>query len=173
MLTSTYKAYYYNFLPSKEEEVLINANPNPHQHQPARFLVEVRDFEAPPTINPNDPWKIKKKITWLDLRNGRLTLTHDEAFDHVFRYWSLSLTSLVVFSSHKIAMAIWDHSNWLSDPKKYVSHNIYFERGPNDTYHLGWADVFHDLLIRPGDEIGLYWDFEQKVFHMKRLSSHS
>ncbi|KAK9757977.1 hypothetical protein RND81_01G198100 [Saponaria officinalis] len=169
MLTTTHKTFYYVFLPTKAEETIINTNQTPYI--PTRYLVEIRDIYDPPIIDPNNPWVICKKITYYDIISGKITLTHEEVFDHIFRYWSMSFASLGVFGSHKIPMLIWDHTNTRPNhARRYVGENIYFERGPNDTYFLGWANLACDLRVNPGDVIGLYWGIEVAGFHLKVLS---
>ncbi|KAL9388971.1 hypothetical protein Peur_017576 [Populus x canadensis] len=78
------KTFYYNFLPTKAEEDAVAARNVPYQV--ARAVVEIRDWYPAPRIDPGNPWQIRKSITSNEVGTTKLTLPHDDMFEHVFRF---------------------------------------------------------------------------------------
>ncbi|KAI3423157.1 Hflx-type G domain-containing protein [Psidium guajava] len=45
---------------------------------------------------PQLPWLIRKAVESSEITTGKLVLSHDDMFDHVFRYWTLEMCNHVV-----------------------------------------------------------------------------
>lgn len=162
------KAYYYNFLPSKaEEDAAATSKANNSIFQVGRALVEIRDLYPVPVADPKNVWQIKKVATSTDILTGKLMLLHHDVFEYIFRHWSLEMCSQVV-AGNKVYAVIWDLTDENS-PVRYHSENIYLERGPQDTYLLGWTDLARKAKMNPNDEIGLYWEIRSETFQFKVL----
>lgn len=147
------KFFFYNFLPTKPEEETYTARGV--RHTVTRTLTEIRDVDLEPEIDPNDPWQIKKSVTTAEIKHGTLTLSQEQAFNHIFRYWPLEICDNVVTRGNMFRVVITDHTN-KGEPKRYDGPNIFLEPWPNKTYVLGWMVAVEDLLVNPMDEIGLY-----------------
>ncbi|XP_059310213.1 B3 domain-containing protein At2g33720 [Lycium ferocissimum] len=148
------KVFFYNFIPSKvEEESCRNSN---IPWLVTRRLVEIRDKYSAPVIDLEDPWQIKKSITYYEAIVGKLVLPFAEVFEHIFRYWTLDMAEFVM-SGHKTNVYLWDVTEE-NNPKKYHNDGTYFEMMPNEDYALVCVDLFKDRGLSVGDEIGLYWD---------------
>ncbi|GAV89131.1 hypothetical protein CFOL_v3_32550 [Cephalotus follicularis] len=166
------KTFYYNFFPIKTEEEAVIACNIPQQV--TRTLIEIRDMgPSSPYTNSdiNDPWKIRKLITNNVLKTGKLRLSHEEMFDHVFRYWTLDMANKVVMGSKYFVTLLDysdDHDNTII-PKRYQTENTFFEKAISDTYVLGFLDLVHSRLLNPGDEVGLLWDTRSTTFSFKLL----
>ena len=50
-----------------------------------------------------------------------------------------------------------------------IMRTFYFEKGPQDTYLLGWMDLARKANMNPNDEIGLYWENRSGTFQFKVL----
>ncbi|KAL6323456.1 hypothetical protein AAG906_039026 [Vitis piasezkii] len=159
------KTYYYKFLPTKAEEEA--AKPNTTIFQVGRVLVEIRDLYPAPVTDPKNPWQIKKVATSTDILTGKLMLLHHDVFEYIFRHWSMEMCSHVV-AGNKLYAVIWDLTDETS-PVRYHNENIYFEKGPQDTYLLGWMDLARKANMNPNDEIGLYWENRSGTFQFKVL----
>ncbi|KAJ4715628.1 B3 domain-containing protein [Melia azedarach] len=161
------KTFYYNFLPSKAEEQAAIARGKPYEV--TRTLIEIRDYgnPPPPQFDPKHPWHIRKSITANEVFNGKLLLSHNDVFDHIFRYWTMDLCNYVI-RGNQFCVAIADYTDE-ETPKRFQSENI-FVQGNYDTYVLGWADVVRSRLLQPGDEIGLFWDVGSATFGFKLLN---
>ncbi|KAJ4833617.1 hypothetical protein Tsubulata_045207 [Turnera subulata] len=172
------KTFYYNFLHSKAEEEAASARNVPHQV--TRTLVEIRDWYPQQQrridsnnpwhnrkrIDSNNPWHIRKRITTNEIVSGKLPLSHEETFEHIFRYWTLELANYVV-SGNKCFVLLMDYTD--DPPQKFQSENIYFKNGANDTYVLGMFAVIRGNPLNPGDEVGLFWDVRTGTFGFKVL----
>ena len=159
------KTYYYTFIQTKAEEDA--AKPNGAIFPEGRVLEEIRDLYPVPVKDPLNPWQIKKAATTADIITGKLLLLHNDVFEYIFRYWSLEMCSCVV-AGHKVYTVIWDLTD-KSGLIRYNNENIYLEKGPQDTFLLGWMDLVRKANINPGDEIGLYWDNRSGTFQFKVL----
>ncbi|KAK9285210.1 hypothetical protein L1049_024398 [Liquidambar formosana] len=162
------KTFYYTFLPSKAEEVAAAAvETTGIPHQINRVLVEIRDLHPPPPTDPNNPWHIRKMLTSSDIQTGKLLLSHNDTFDHIFRYWTLDMANYVVMGN-KLPVPVWDLTDD-KNPIKYCSDNIFFEKGPHESYVLGWKDLVRNRFVNSGDEIRLYWEIRSSTFQLKFL----
>lgn len=159
------KTFYYNVLPTKAEEDAVAARNVPYQV--ARALVEIRDWYPAPRIDPSNPWQIRKSITSNEVVTTKLTLPHDDMFEHVFRYWTLDMANHAVLGNKCFVILI-DYTDEM--PKKIQSENAYLKTGPNDTYILGIGDMVRGRFMNTGDEVGLFWDMRSGTFGFKLLS---
>ncbi|KAA8526516.1 hypothetical protein F0562_008281 [Nyssa sinensis] len=132
------KIFYYNLVPSKAEEDVAKITNIPFQGN--RFLVEIRDVYPPPPPDPNNPWQIRKRLTASDVVTGKLKLSHNETFDHIFRHWTLDMANYVIMG-HKAPVVVWDVTD----------------------------DVSPKRLANPGDEVGLFWEMRNGAFQFKLL----
>ncbi|KAI6695047.1 hypothetical protein NL676_022757 [Syzygium grande] len=160
------KTFYYNFMPTKAEEEAAKARNVPYQV--TRTLFEVNDI-SPPQLHPdpNYPWLIRKAVSNCEIVNGKLVLSHNDTFDHVFRYWTLETCNHVVMGG-RYPVALVDFTDEKS-PRRYQSDHTFLERGLNETYILGWFDIIRNRLFNAGDEVGLFWDVRSGAFHFKML----
>lgn len=159
------KTFCYNFVPSKEEEAACKANNTPFQVKGT--LVEIRDLYPPPVIDFQNPWQIKKTLTHYEVVTGKVVVPFSDAFEHVFRHWTLSMTGRVVVR-HRLNVILWDVTEQ-TNPKRYQD-GIFFEMLPNDDFVIACMDLFKDRYLKVGDEIGLFWDprasdFQFKIVH--------
>ncbi|KAF8034260.1 hypothetical protein BT93_C0528 [Corymbia citriodora subsp. variegata] len=160
------KTFYYHFIPTKAEEEAAKARNVPYQV--TRTLFEINDISPPQLLaDPNYPWLIRKVVSNSEIMTGKLVLSHNDIFDHVFRYWALETCNHVVMG-HKYLVILVDFTDEKS-PKRYQSEHTFLERGVNETYILGWLDIVRNRLFNTGDEIGLFWDVRSGVFHFKML----
>ncbi|KAK3040454.1 hypothetical protein RJ639_028703 [Escallonia herrerae] len=161
------KILFYNFIPTKSEEEAAKASNT--QFKASRALVEIRDLSPPPPPpDPNHPWQIRKRLTTSDVAHRRLALSHNDTFDHIFRYWTTDMVNYVLMGT-KAPVVLWDLTDE-NHPLRYRTENIYLERGSKDEFYvLGWMDLISNLLLNPGDEIGLYWDVRSGTLQFKLL----
>ncbi|GAB4825179.1 hypothetical protein Ancab_008054 [Ancistrocladus abbreviatus] len=158
------KTFYYNFFPTKDEELAMS---NWSLNQISRTLIEIRD-DNPPVDDPKNPWKITKRLTSIEATSRRLILSHNDAFDHVFRYWSLEMANHVVIGG-KVCVEVWD----VTEENSFHGYGpadeaAIFERGMQDCYVLGLnMGLVRARALRPGDEIGLYWKDRASAFYFK------
>ncbi|KAA8527348.1 hypothetical protein F0562_034937 [Nyssa sinensis] len=149
------KTFYYNFIPTEAEEAACKANKTPFEI--TRVLVDIRDMHPPVTVfDSQNPWKIKKSLTQYEVVTGKLVLSFKDAFDHVFRYWTLCMANHVVLG-HKMHVIVWDVSEE-TNPKRYRNDGTFLEMLPNDDYALTCPDLVQNRHLNAEDEIGLYWD---------------
>ncbi|KAJ6311990.1 hypothetical protein OIU76_012155 [Salix suchowensis] len=158
------KTFYYSFLLTKAEEDAVAARSEPRQV--TRGLVEIRDWYPAPRIDPNNPWQIRKSITRNEVVTTELTLSHEEMFEHVFRYWTLDMADHVV-RGNKCFVILVDYTDDM--PRKIQSESVFLKTGPNDTCILGLGDVVRARYLNPGDEVGLFWDMRSGTFGFKLL----
>lgn len=160
------KTWYYNFIPTKAEEEAAKVQ-NMH-YQVTRTLVEINDISPVQLpVDPNYPWLIRKAVGSGELRTGKLMLSHNDTFDHVFRYWTLEMCNHVVMGGRYLVTLV-DFTDEKS-PRAYQSEHTFLERGLNETYLLGWLDIVQSRIFNAGDEVGLLWDIRAQVFHFKLL----
>ncbi|XAR55373.1 hypothetical protein NMG60_11035426 [Bertholletia excelsa] len=156
------KTFFFNFVPTKEEEIV--ARERNQAYLVSRVLVEIRDVYPLPSRDYFDPWKIKKRIASTNIVSGRLMLSHSETFEHIFRYWSVDMTNYVL-SGNKANVVVWDITDE-NNPKRYCNGGIFFEKSYNEEFYVfGWTDLARNRHVYPGDEIGLYWDIRSGSFH--------
>lgn len=156
------KTFYYNFYPTKEEE-LEEAVKGGSSGDVARVLVEIADihYQPPPPLIISDPRHIVRAISASEVMTGVLFLPFKETFEHVFRYWSMEEANIVVNGHNKFPVTVWDVTDYnLRPPMVYgKDHGIYFHKGHMDEYYvLACVDVIRNRRIKVGDEIGLAWD---------------
>uniref|UniRef100_A0A7N0TI86 Uncharacterized protein n=1 Tax=Kalanchoe fedtschenkoi TaxID=63787 RepID=A0A7N0TI86_KALFE len=156
-------------MPSKMEE--DHCRKTNKAYQVTKILVEIRDVYSPPLADPTNPWLIRKKLTAPEAMTGKILVSHREAFDHVFRHWTLDMTTFAVMGS-KLPVAVWDFTED-NNPVRFCSDKIFFERGPSENYIMGMMDLVQSRGISPLDEIGIYWDVRSSAFHFKLLSRNS
>ncbi|CAL5403445.1 unnamed protein product [Camellia sinensis] len=168
MLGTMKKTLFFNLIPSKAEEDAAKATNT--QFQVSRVLVEIRDLYPPPLPDPNNPWQIRKRTTPNDVATGRLVLSYNDTFEHIFRHWTVDMANFVLYGN-KAPVVVWDVTED-TNPLRYRSDNVYFEKASNadDFFVLGWLDLARTRLVNPGDEVGLYWDPRSGSFHFKLLN---
>ncbi|KAI6695048.1 hypothetical protein NL676_022758 [Syzygium grande] len=160
------KTFYYNFMPTKAEEEAAKARNVPYQV--TRTLFEINDISPPQLLaDPNYPWLIRKTIVNSEIMTGKLVLSHNDTFDHVFRYWMLETCNHVVMGG-RYPVALVDLTDEKS-PRRYQGKHTLLERGLNETYLLGWLDIVRNRLFNTGDVVGLFWDVRSGTFHFKML----
>ncbi|OIT22493.1 hypothetical protein A4A49_55426 [Nicotiana attenuata] len=157
------KTLVYNFIPTKAEEEACRASNTPWIV--TRQIKEIRDIYPPPIIDLKDPWQIKKIVTHYEAVVGKLVVPSAEAFEHIFRYWTVDMAN-VVESGRKKNVGLWDETDQ-KNPKKYHDELAYFEMLPNNDYALVCLDLFKDRGLSVDDEIGLYWDPRSSNFKFK------
>ncbi|KAM3248111.1 hypothetical protein T459_09165 [Capsicum annuum] len=155
------KTFMYNFIPSKEEEEACKDSNIPWQV--TRSVVEIRDIYPTPVIDPQNPWQIKKVVTYFEEFAGRLVLPFADTFEHVFRYWTLDTVKFVT-SGHKKDVDLWDVTEE-NNPKN--CEGAYVQMMPSENYALVCVDLFTDHGLSVDDEIGLYWDPNSSNFKFK------
>ncbi|KAM1369855.1 hypothetical protein ACFX15_039665 [Malus domestica] len=156
------KTFYYNFYPTKEEE-LEEAVKGGSSGDVPRVLVEIADihYQPPPPLIISDPRHIVRAISASEVKTGVLFLPFKEAFEHVFRHWSMEEANIVVNGCNKFPVTVWDVTDYnLRPPMVYgKDHGIYFQKGHMDEYYvLACVNVISNRRIKVGDEIGLAWD---------------
>nr|GMD76530.1 hypothetical protein A4A49_59639 [Ipomoea batatas] len=156
------KTFFYNFIPSKAEEDACKATNSPWQV--SRVLVEARDVVPPAAPDPANPWQIRKALSHYEVITGKLVAPFAEAFEHVFRYWTLCMANQTVLGQ-KTNVIVWDVTDQ-NNPKRYGAA---FEILPSDDYTLACMDLFKDRSMGIEDEIGLYWDYKGSTFQFKLL----
>ncbi|CAK9145684.1 unnamed protein product [Ilex paraguariensis] len=159
------KVFYYNYIPNKAEEEACKVSNTPWQV--TRVLEEIRDIYPPPVIDYQNPWQIKKTLTHYEAATGKLVVSFVDAFEHVFRYWTLCMANHVVLG-HKVTVIVWDVTEQ-NNPKRYRNDSVFFEMLPNDDYILACMDVFKDQCLNVDDEIGVFWDPRASTFQFKLL----
>lgn len=165
-LLTTKKTFFYNFIPSKLEEEQCKLLNKPYQV--TKSVVQFRDIYPPPSFDPANPWRIRRTLTSEDVTSGRIFITFNEAFDHVFRYWSLETANAVVMLGNKLTSVIWDLSDE-SKPVSFTGETVFFDKGCDEGYNLGILDLVKSRGVKAGDEIGLYWDLRASAFIFKVL----
>lgn len=160
------KTWYYSFIPTKAEEEAAKAQ-NKH-YQVTRTLVEIHDIGPGQLLaDPNYPWLIRKAVESSEITTGKLVLSHNDMFDHVFRYWTLEMCNHVV-EGGRYLVTLFDFTDE-KKPRGYQSEHTFLERGLNETYLLGWLDIVQKREFNAGDEVGLFWDVRTEVFHFKLM----
>lgn len=165
------KIYYYNFLPIKKEEM---ASMSPYQV--TRTLVEIRDSDPNTTPhhtnNNNNQWDIRKKLDTQEIKTGKIHLTHDDVFEHVFRYYTLESANNIV-KGKKVLVSLCDVTED-NTPMMYGPYDeqTFLMKGLNDEYVLGlnWALV-QARGLKKDDEIGLYYDPRNQFFYFRLFRS--
>ncbi|CAK7354964.1 unnamed protein product [Dovyalis caffra] len=158
------KTFSYNFLPTKAEEEAAVACNKPHQV--TRTLVEITDIYLAQSLctDPKNPWKIRKCITSKEILTGKILISHEDMFEHVFRYWTLEMAKHVILGNTSMVILI-DYSG-----KRFKTGDAYVKNGPiRDTYVVGFMDVIRMQGLNPGDEIGIFWDRRGGTFGFKLL----
>lgn len=165
------KTFYYNFYPTKEEEEAALSNPN---SQPSRTLVEINDVYPRTQPDPNDPWVIKKVVQPREIQSRKLVLPHNDAFEHVFRYWTVDSVNIVL-NGRICYTSISDFNDPHGLGRRYEHDGIYLRQEANngDNFLLGWKELVQARRFNPGDEIGLYWDDMFKTFQFKLLRQYA
>ncbi|KAL3637014.1 hypothetical protein CASFOL_019313 [Castilleja foliolosa] len=168
---TTRKSYYYNFFPKKEdEEMPPAANSTVLAPRLNRRLVEIRDVHPPPQLNPHDPWPIKKRLNHYEIATGKIILSFQDTFEHIFRYWHFPMCKYVTMLCRRIAVVVWDMTNE-KFPRKYGRDDVLFQMTPSEHSLLTCPEMMHDRKLKADDNIGLYWDPMEGVFRVKLLSS--
>lgn len=157
--------FYYNFLPTKAEEEACKANKTPYKV--TRALVDMRDIYPPPLVDFQKPWQIKRTLTHYEAVTGRVVVSFIDTMEHVFRYWTLGMANGVVLGD-KVNVILCDVTDQ-SNPKRYCSTDVFFERLPNDDFILACMELFKDRSLSVGDEIVLFWDPRVLNFQFKLL----
>lgn len=160
------KTYYYSFFLTKAEEEAAKAR-NLDPFPVGRILVEAKDLGINPSNAELHPWMIRKFLLNSDIITGKLSLSHNDIFDHVFRYWTLEMARHVV-AGNRYLVTLLDFTEE-ANPKRYQSENVFVEGGPNDVFYLGWIDLARNRQYHAGDEVGLCWDIRSGSFHFKLL----
>lgn len=168
---TTKKIFFYNFIPSKLEEEhckLFNKT-----YLVTKSIIKIRDVSPAPYFDPVNPWHIKRTLMSEDITSSQIYIKYNEAFDYVFRYWSLEMVNAVVMLEKKLLLVVWD----LSDENKPVNFSgeaMFLEKGCDEGYNLGILELLKSKRsIKIGDEIGLYWDVRASAFMFKVLRSSS
>ncbi|KAL9228523.1 hypothetical protein vseg_004095 [Gypsophila vaccaria] len=161
------KTYYYNFFPTKQEELAALATNRPYQV--TRTLIEIRD-DAPPlnVFDPSNPWKIRKRLEAQEVTSGKIRLSHEDVFENIFRYASLESANDVVMGK-KVHVKVCD----MTDDSGHVMYGpyddqVFFEKALHDEYVL----ALHMAMVRnhglkKGDEIGIFYDAKNEIFYFK------
>ncbi|KAF2322989.1 hypothetical protein GH714_032657 [Hevea brasiliensis] len=139
----------------EEAEAARNA-----QHHVTRTIVEMKEFFIPPRIEPSSPWQIRRPITRNEVAAGELVLSHEEMFEHVFRFWNLDSANHVV-QGNKCFVVLIDYTE---DNMPKTFQGAYVKSCSNDTYVVGMMEVVRGRVINPGDEIGLFWDMRPATY---------
>ncbi|KAL6312249.1 hypothetical protein AAG906_022794 [Vitis piasezkii] len=160
------KTFYYNFFPTKAEEEEAAKSGSSDLNLPVKGAHRDKGLLSPPEADP-ESMEDQKIVNNTDVLTGKLVLLQNDVFEHIFRYWSLDICNQVV-KGNKVYTAVWDLTPE-TNPIPYQNENIYFGKGPRDTYILGWLDVVRNAKVKSRDEVGLYWDQKTGTFHLKIL----
>lgn len=169
MAVTMKKTFYYNFFPTKDEEIKVTKAGSAKKHISCD-LIEIRELDYQPRFKPKDPWHIKKVVEAAEIETGILRLSWSDTLDHIFRYWDVETANLVT-RGKKIFVGV-----DLSDPtrpiKLYQGENIYLQKKQDDeyVYDFGLKDLVVDKHFKAGDLIGLTWDCRYGIFQTKVLS---
>ncbi|KAG8369237.1 hypothetical protein BUALT_Bualt15G0130700 [Buddleja alternifolia] len=161
---TTKKTFYYNFFPTKAEEEDLKARGAPTN---GRVLVEMRDIYPPPMLDPNYPWMIKKTINLYEIASGKLVLSHNDAFEHVLRYWSLGMANYIAMGQ-KVGVALWDVTEE-GNIKKYQGNDVYLQMIANDDCVVACMDMIKERKLKVGDRVSLFWDPKETTFQFKLI----
>lgn len=168
------KTYFYNFFPSKAEEVsppTINP-PRPFWFRRQRVLVEMRDVHPPPVLDPTNPWQIKKTLNQYEVASGKIVVSFIDSFEHILRYWNFCMANHIAILGHRVAVPVWDVTNE-KDPKRYDGNEVYFQITPSENCILTCTQMMRDRNLKVDDYIGLYWDSKQCSFRIKLFYSYT
>ncbi|CAN4096740.1 unnamed protein product [Withania somnifera] len=119
------KTFFYNFFPSKPEEEVCKVNNTPWVV--TREAMEVNDIYPTLKINPQNPWQIKKEITYFE----------------VFGEWNM------------MCVDVWNVTE-RNNPKKYEHGSVCFRKPCNDDFSLSIMGLFNDCGLGVGDKIEIY-----------------
>lgn len=158
------KIFFHNFFPTKEEELVCLADNSPHKA--FRVLMEIRDIHPPLVMNYLNSWKIHK-LSMFEVCTRKIVISFNEAFEYIFRYWSLNLVNYVV-TLNKLFVCVYDVSD-PRNPKKHDGDSVYFDMVLDDDYTLACKSLFQDLNLSIGDEIGLFYDPNASCFMFKLI----
>ncbi|KAL0432742.1 UNVERIFIED_CONTAM: hypothetical protein Slati_2608500 [Sesamum latifolium] len=167
-LHSTKKTFYYNFFPSKAEELdSLKARKGPvgSASDVGRVLIEMRDIYPPPVLDPDNPWLLRKTLNHYEIAFGKLVLSSNDTFDHVIRYWGLGMANYVALGQ-KVGVALWDVTEE-KNPRKYWNNDIYLQMMANDDCVVSCMELMKDRKLKVDDEIGMYWDSKEADFKFK------
>lgn len=164
-LYSTKKTFYYNFVPTKAEEEALKARKASGGLVDGRVLTEIRDLYPQPTIDPSNPWIIKKTLNQYEVVQGKLALSCNDAFEHVIRYWTFGMSNYVTMG-YRIGVYLWDATDE-ENPRKYHGKDVYLQMMPNDDFVLSCLDLFKKLKV--DDQVLVYWDCKNSCFKFKAL----
>lgn len=90
------KAFYYNFIPTKSEELDAKSGANSNKKS-CCSVVEIRPFSLNLSLkDPNYPWEIENVVTFLEIEKGIILLSTNDTLNHIFQYWSLDTTNFIV-----------------------------------------------------------------------------
>ncbi|KAG5581143.1 hypothetical protein H5410_051770 [Solanum commersonii] len=123
-LLSMKKTLLYNFFPSKVEEEVCKVNNTPHVV--TRELVEIRDLYPAPKIDLQNPWQIKKKITYDEIVVGMLMIPFFEMFEYILRYWTLDMAKILE-NGCSVCVDMWDVTEG-NVPKKYEAGSFWVRK---------------------------------------------
>ncbi|KAK9911190.1 hypothetical protein M0R45_035111 [Rubus argutus] len=166
------KTFYYNFFPTKDEEIKVAKAGNAKKHISCD-LIEIRELDYQPLFNRNDPWHIKKVVEAAEIKTGILRLSWRDTLDHIFRYWDVETANMVTRGKKIFVGILVDLSDLTRSFKPpYQGENIYLQKMPNEryVYDFGLKDLVVDKHFKEGDLIGLTWDCRYGIFQTKVLS---
>ncbi|CAO2840248.1 unnamed protein product [Amaranthus hypochondriacus] len=174
------KTMFYNFFPTKKEEMIALATNVPYK--PTATLIEIRDNNPNPipasmTLNSsnvdpsnvnNDPWRIRKLLDSDEMITGRIRLTQGDVFEHIFRYISFECANNIV-TGKKMYVQVCDVTDENS-PIMYgpYDEHTYLEKVVNDEFVLGLnLALVRSRGFKKDDQIGIYYDPRNQVFYFK------
>uniref|UniRef100_A0A7N0TX43 Uncharacterized protein n=1 Tax=Kalanchoe fedtschenkoi TaxID=63787 RepID=A0A7N0TX43_KALFE len=167
------KIIFYEFMPTKMREdycKMNNIRPN------RKWLKEMRDMDPPPQTDPDNPWRIRKALTAIEVAMKKIIVTEKQAVDHIFRYWSFEMANHAFLGRDAFReLVIWDVTALpVGEPVKVCSASTFFRKAPTSgNYSLGLGDLVERRGLGPLDEVGLYWEPTQSAFFFKLLRRHN
>lgn len=164
------KTYFYNFYPPKSEEEAAFAFASATGFRYHRMLVEIRDLQPPPVLDPKQPWQIKKTLNHYEITSGKIAVPFNDTFEYILRYWNFCMANHIALQGHRVAVIVWDVTEE-KQPRKYEGNDVYFQITPSENYLLTCVDLMRERKLKVDDYIGLYWDSRQSCFRVKLLYS--
>ncbi|KAF8032242.1 hypothetical protein BT93_D1233 [Corymbia citriodora subsp. variegata] len=171
------KTLFYNFLPLKAAKNTRRVAITPRRV--TSQLIEIRDDFPPPVFPTQSQPTLTKVVKEADILTTKLTILHHEAFDYLFRYWSMPDVENVL-AGHKHYVTVRDNTgcddggssssstNRVNEPHWYNGPSEYIKKGDKiHNYYLNLKGLYRSRRIRVGDSIELRWDVTYRYIHLK------
>ncbi|KAM3344996.1 hypothetical protein P3S68_024705 [Capsicum galapagoense] len=105
-------------------------------------------------MNVQNPWTITKIIMDFEKSVKILVLSFEDMKIHIFKHWMKDMVMLIK-KGNKEEVELVDVTG-AANSKNHQASNQMME--PSKDYIIACENLFANLELRVGDEIGLYWD---------------